>query len=96
MAEIFAGQDEHAISNYLRANKAISSGWFRDEISPVTIFGKKGNTIVADDEEPSKVSTRLCAPKPKVSESTVAARAGQNSTALFSGRGRVGRHDKTH
>ena len=49
-------QDEHAISNYLKAHKAIQAGWFADEISPVTIIGKKGNTIVADDEEPSKVN----------------------------------------
>ena len=53
------GQDEHAISNYLRAHKAIQAGWFADEISPVTIIGKKGNTIVADDEEPSKVNPKL-------------------------------------
>mmetsp|Transcript_1722 Transcript_1722/g.3587 ORF Transcript_1722/g.3587 Transcript_1722/m.3587 type:complete len:438 (+) Transcript_1722:1-1314(+) len=48
-------QDQHAIDNYLRARDAIRKGYFNAEICPVTITGKKGNIVISEDEEPSKV-----------------------------------------
>jgi acetyl-CoA C-acetyltransferase len=43
-------QDEFSVRSQNLADAARSSGRFRDEIAPVTIKGRKGDTIVADDE----------------------------------------------
>jgi acetyl-CoA C-acetyltransferase len=47
--------DSHAIESYRRAERAWSSGAFDAEIAPVTIKGKKGDTIVREDEEYKRV-----------------------------------------
>jgi len=43
-------QDEFSVRSQNLAEAARSAGRFRDEIVPVTIKGRKGDTIVADDE----------------------------------------------
>jgi acetyl-CoA C-acetyltransferase len=43
-------QDEFAVASQNRAEKARAEGRFRDEIAPVTVKGRKGDTTVADDE----------------------------------------------
>ena len=43
-------QDEFAVASQNKAEAARSSGRFKDEIAPVTIKGRKGDTIVEDDE----------------------------------------------
>lgn len=43
-------QDEFAISSYKRAQEAWAAGLFKDEVVPVTVKGKKGDTVVAEDE----------------------------------------------
>ena len=43
-------QDEFAVRSQNLAEKARADGRFRDEIAPVTVKGRKGDTIVADDE----------------------------------------------
>lgn len=43
-------QDAFAVASQNKAEVARSSGRFRDEIAAVTIKGRKGDTIVADDE----------------------------------------------
>lgn len=43
-------QDEYAIASFRRAQKAWGEGKFQDEIAPVTIKGKKGDTVVTKDE----------------------------------------------
>lgn len=48
-------QDDFTIESYNRAIAAQKNGWFKDEIVPVTIKDKKGDIVVADDEEPGKV-----------------------------------------
>ncbi|THH12388.1 hypothetical protein EW145_g45 [Phellinidium pouzarii] len=48
-------QDSHAIESYKRAARAWAAGAFDTEIAPVTIKGKKGDTIVKEDEEYKKV-----------------------------------------
>ncbi|MEW5852396.1 MAG: thiolase family protein [Myxococcota bacterium] len=48
-------QDAFAAESYRRAQAATKNGKFKAEIVPVTIAGKKGDTIVDSDEEPSKV-----------------------------------------
>ncbi|TFY72770.1 hypothetical protein EVG20_g239 [Dentipellis fragilis] len=50
-----ADQDAHAIESYKRADRAWKAGAFDAEIAPVTIKGKKGDTIVKEDEEYKKV-----------------------------------------
>lgn len=47
-------QDEFAIESYRRANDAIKEGRFKEEIVPITLPGKKGDTIVDTDEEPGR------------------------------------------
>ncbi len=43
-------QDEFAVASQNKAEAARASGRFRDEIAPVTIKGRKGDTVVEDDE----------------------------------------------
>ena len=43
-------QDEYAIASFHRAQKAWNEGRFQEEIAPVTIKGKKGETTVSQDE----------------------------------------------
>jgi acetyl-CoA C-acetyltransferase len=47
-------QDAYAAESYRRALAAIQDGTFRDEIVPVKIASKKGEAIVATDEEPGR------------------------------------------
>ncbi len=49
-------QDEFAIMSYKRAIEAQEKGWFKDEIIPVEIKGRKGTIVVDTDEEPAKVN----------------------------------------
>ena len=43
-------QDEFAAASQQKASAAQKSGRFKDEIAPVTIKGRKGDTVVSDDE----------------------------------------------
>src|SRR4028119_1590579 len=43
-------QDEFAVASQNKAEAARGSGRFKDEIAPVTIKGRKGDTVVEDDE----------------------------------------------
>jgi acetyl-CoA C-acetyltransferase len=45
-------QDEFAVRSQNKAEEAIKSGRFKDEIAPVTIQGRKGDTVVDTDEFP--------------------------------------------
>ena len=47
-----ADQDAFAYRSQMRAKKAQDSGFFAREISPVTIMGRKGDTVVDTDEHP--------------------------------------------
>ncbi len=49
-----AEMDDYSIESLDRANKAIASGAFADEIAPVTIADRKGETVVDTDEAPGK------------------------------------------
>ena len=48
-------QDAHAIESYKRAERAWKAGVFHPEIAAVTIKGKKGDTVVSEDEEYKRV-----------------------------------------
>src|SRR3546814_17141659 len=45
-----AEQDEFSVQSQNKAEKARADGRFKDEIAAVTVKGRKGDTIVADDE----------------------------------------------
>jgi len=45
-------QDEFAITSLKRAQEAITSGAFEDEITPVTVKSRKSETFVTTDESP--------------------------------------------
>ena len=47
-----AEQDQFALTSQQRAEQAINSNRFADEIVPVTIEGKKGSTVFSRDEHP--------------------------------------------
>ncbi|PXX89833.1 acetyl-CoA C-acetyltransferase [Marinobacter vulgaris] len=44
--------DTYAINSLKRAQKAITEGLLKEEIIPVTVKTRKGETVVADDEQP--------------------------------------------
>ncbi|QIK79880.1 thiolase family protein [Sphingomonas piscis] len=48
--------DEFAISSLTRAKEAIESGAFADEVVPVTITSRRGETVITTDEAPGKVN----------------------------------------
>jgi acetyl-CoA C-acetyltransferase len=45
-------QDQFSLESYRRAQEAVKTGRFRKEIAVVEIEGKKGKSVVVDDEEP--------------------------------------------
>ncbi len=47
--------DEFAVNSYKRALKAQEEGLFNDEIVPVTVKSRKGETVIDKDEEPGNV-----------------------------------------
>jgi len=49
-------QDEFAIMSYTRAQSAWKEGRFKEEVVPVVIKGKQGDTVVERDEEPFKTN----------------------------------------
>jgi acetyl-CoA C-acetyltransferase len=59
-AERFAftreAQDEFALRSLSRARAATEDGSFAWEIAPVTVSGRKGDTVIARDEQPGKAS----------------------------------------
>ncbi|WP_148863407.1 thiolase family protein [Marinobacter fonticola] len=44
--------DDYAINSLKRAQKAIKAGLLKEEIVPVTVTSRKGESIVEDDEQP--------------------------------------------
>lgn len=52
-----AAVDAFSAESVARAQKAITEGAFRDEIAPVTVVTRKGESIVDTDEEPGKIDS---------------------------------------
>ncbi|SMH31413.1 3-oxoadipyl-CoA thiolase [Azospirillum agricola] len=63
-----ADQDSFALRSQQRAGRALAAGRFRREIAPVTIKGRKGDTVVDTDEHlrPDTTADALAALKPVV------------------------------
>ena len=58
-------QDEFGLRSQVRAAAAIASGRFKDEIVPVVIKGKKGDTVFDTDEHPKATTAeKMAALKP--------------------------------
>jgi len=49
-------QDAFALASLTRAREAGENGGFDWEIAPVTVSGRKGDTVIARDEQPAKAS----------------------------------------
>lgn len=49
-------QDAFSVESYTRAQAATENGQFAEEIVPVTVKGRKGDTVVEQDEEPARTS----------------------------------------
>ncbi|WP_127714943.1 thiolase family protein [Halobacteriovorax sp. HLS] len=49
-------QDAFSIESFKRAQNSIKEGIFKEEIVPVTIKGRKGDTTVSEDEGPMKAN----------------------------------------
>jgi len=66
-AEFIAGEyevtrqamDEYALSSHLKAIAAMDNGWFKDEITPVQIPGRKGEVTIFDTDETPRRDTSL-------------------------------------
>ncbi|MBZ0205463.1 MAG: acetyl-CoA C-acyltransferase [Flavobacteriales bacterium] len=73
-------QDAFAIESYTRSAKAWKEGKFKDEVIPVTVKGRKGDTVVSEDEEYSNVNfEKLKTLKPVFTKEGTAT-AGNSST----------------
>lgn len=48
-----AQMDDYAVASLQRAQQAIASGYFEEEIAPVTVKNRKGKVEVSEDELPS-------------------------------------------
>lgn len=48
-------QDDHCLSSYTRAEEAWKTGVYEEEIAPVTVKGRKGDTIIKEDEDFKKL-----------------------------------------
>ena len=54
-------QDAFAVESVKRAQNATANGWFKDEIAPVTVTGKGGDTVIDTDEGPRRIKTEKIA-----------------------------------
>ncbi|MBR0671224.1 acetyl-CoA C-acetyltransferase [Neoroseomonas soli] len=52
-----AEQDEFAFNSQRKAGEAMKAGRFADEITPVTVKGRKGDVVVSSDEYPKPETT---------------------------------------
>lgn len=77
-------QDEYALRSQERAAQAIKSGRFNDEIVPVTIKGRKGETVFAVDEHPRKTTLDKLGSLPAVFQKDGTVTAG-NASGLNDG-----------
>lgn len=77
-------QDLFAKRSYERSQAATKNGWFKDEIVPVEVPGKKGSVIVDEDEEPKKFDFEKMKKLPGAFNKTGTVTAG-NASSLNDG-----------
>ncbi|MBV6417767.1 MAG: Acetyl-CoA acetyltransferase [Steroidobacteraceae bacterium] len=77
-----AEQDAFAAESVRRAQAAVANGAFATEISPVTVKGRKGETVVATDETPANCSIeKIPTLKPAFSKDGTVTAASSSSIA---------------
>ncbi|KAJ8605937.1 hypothetical protein MRB53_041301 [Persea americana] len=79
-------QDEYAIQSFRRAQEAWKQGWFKDEVVPVTVKGKKGDTVVTEDEGYNKLKAeKVPTLKPAFDRSGSGTVTAANSSSMNDG-----------
>lgn len=79
-------QDDFAIESYKRAQDAYKNGLFTEEIAPVTVKGKKGDTVVSEDEQYNKLKLdKVPTLKPVFDRSSAGSITAANSSPLSDG-----------
>ncbi|KAF2091754.1 acetyl-CoA acetyltransferase [Saccharata proteae CBS 121410] len=79
-------QDEFAILSYKRAQEAWAQGLFADEIAPVTVSGKKGDTVVSEDEGYNRLKLdKVKSLKPAFDRSPAGSITAANSSSFNDG-----------
>jgi acetyl-CoA C-acetyltransferase len=79
-------QDEFAILSYKRAQEAYEKGLFKDEMVSVTIKGKKGDTVVSEDEGVYRLKLdKVATLKPAFDKSGSGSVTAANSSGLSDG-----------
>jgi acetyl-CoA C-acetyltransferase len=85
--------DRFALASQQKFAKAKANGFFKGEITPVTIAGRKGETVISEDEHPRPETTleKLAALKPLFKDGVVTA---GNASGINDGAGAliVGSH----
>ena len=89
-------QDAFALHSHAKAVAAQDAGRFADELVPVTVGGRKGDTVVEADEGPRRDTSleQLAKLRPAFREDG-SVTAG-NSSPLNDGRGRAARHPRAY
>ncbi len=73
-------QDAYALASLERARKAIANGSFAEEIVPVTVRSRRGETVVGVDEQPGKaLPDRIPALRPAFREGGTVTAANSSS-----------------
>jgi acetyl-CoA C-acetyltransferase len=79
-------QDEFALASQRKARAAVEAGRFADEISPVKVPGKKGETVVDKDEHPRPDTTiESLAKLPPVFDAKTGTVSAGNSSGITDG-----------
>jgi acetyl-CoA C-acetyltransferase len=79
-------QDDYAIESYRRAQAAYKDGLFVKEIVPVLVKGKKGDTVVSEDEQYKKLrADKVSTLKPVFDRSGSGTITAANSSPLSDG-----------
>ena len=79
-------QDEFAILTYKRAQEAWKSGAFKEEVVPVTVKSRKGETVVSEDESYNKLKLeKVPTLKPAFTKDPSGSVTAANSSAFSDG-----------
>lgn len=75
-------QDRLAMESHRRASRAIDNGYFRDQILPIEVKGRKGSVVVDTDQGPRREvdPTKMAAMKPVFKSDGGTVTAGNAST----------------
>lgn len=79
-------QDDYAIETYKRAQAAYKAGLFKEEIVPVTVKSKKGETVISEDEQYNKLKLdKISTLKPAFDKGPDATVTAANASPLSDG-----------